>query len=150
MPKQLKAIKHSWNNLKVPYKFNFDLKELNGLITSHQYIGYDVPIDINTPIVSNSNLFESLSEATQVKEIYLGCKEIDDIYPNIKFVSRDFKIKYADFHFKFQIEALDPSFEIEFIKSYRKQILKSIQIEEPKRFDNIEELAKAYLEKLES
>lgn len=148
MPDQLAAIGINWETLKEAYNICCELKELYGVIVSHRYTGFDVPIDQNTPIVSSATLYESIAEAKCIKDIYAGCKEIDEIYPTIKFVKKELICPYADYNFHLDAECLDPLFEIQFIKSYRKQILKSVTSTSQKSFESIPDLAHAYLDEL--
>lgn len=105
---------------KRTYHLSCDLSELKGIIVSHRYTGVDVKIDLQTPIVNTATLNESIAKAKKSKEIYVGCKEIDDIYQTINFVIREIPFDYAGYYFHIEAECLDPLFEIQFMKSYRK------------------------------
>ena len=147
MPDQLSAIRENWQNIKKSYNINVDLKEIKGVVVSHHYLGYDLYIDQNTPIVNASNLYESIAESNSLKEIFLGCKEIDDIYPKIKFIKRELNFDFAKYNFTVEAECLDPRFEILLNKSYKNKVHKDIMSDESRTFNNIRDLAKAYLDK---
>ncbi|MFL8798378.1 MULTISPECIES: hypothetical protein [Clostridioides] len=147
MPEQLSAIKTNWENIKKSYEISVDLMEIQGVIVSHYYLGYDLDIDENTPIVNASNLYESIAESNNLKEVFLGCKEIDDIYPKIEFVERELNFDFAKYNFTVGIECLHPRWEILLNKSYKDQICKKVMYDEPKEFKNLADLAKAYLVK---
>lgn len=150
MPNQLNAISKDWRIIKSTYHIDTDLKELHGVIVSHRYTGYDVAINLNTPIVSAANLYESIAAANNLREIILGCKEIDDIYPTIRFIKKGLHCYFAGYNFNLEIECLDPLFELSFIKSYRKQIYRKVTSTKPKLYDNVSDLAHAYLEELKN
>ncbi|WP_234701936.1 hypothetical protein [Desulfotomaculum nigrificans] len=150
MPDQLNAISENWGNIKSTYRINTELTELHGIIVSHRYLGYDVEIDLQTPIVSAANLYESIAEANNLREVFLGCKEIDDIYPTVRFIRKELSCYFAGYNFNLEIECLDPLFEISLIKSYREQIYRNVTSTKPKSFDNISDLAHAYLEEFKS
>ena len=145
MPDQLSAIRENWKDIKKSYNINIDLKEIQGVIVSHYYLGYDLDIDERTPIVNAPNLYESIAEANSLKKVFLGCKEIDDIYPKIKFIKRELSFDFAKYNFTVEVECLDPRWEILLNKSYKEQVHKSIISDKPKTFNNITDLAKAYL-----
>jgi hypothetical protein len=146
MPDQLEAIRDNWNAIKEKYHIACDLSELHGVIVSHRYTGFDVKIEAQIPIVSSVTLFESIAEAKNLKEIYLGCKEIDDIYPTIHFVGREIPLNFAGYVFHVEMECLDPLFEIEFIKYYRNQIYKNVSTSKQQDYKTIEDLARAYID----
>jgi hypothetical protein len=146
IPEQLLAIEKNWDILKQNYQITTDLKILKGVIVSHHFTGYDVRIDANIPIVSVNTLYESIAEAQSIEEIFNGCKEIDTIYPNIKFVSRDINFLFAGIAFRTKLECLDPAFEVQFIRSYRKMVSKNLVVGRQPQFDNVSDLAKAYIE----
>jgi hypothetical protein len=150
MPDQLNAINKNWGTIKSTYHINTDLKELHGVIISHRYTGYDVEVDLHTPIVSAANLYESIAESNNLREVFFGCKEIDDIYPNIRFIRKELSCRFAGYNFNLEIECLDPLFEISFIKSYRKQIYGNVTSTKPKLFNNVSDLAHAYLDEYKS
>lgn len=148
MPDQLSAITESWNDIKKSYNIGVDLKKIQGIIVSHQYLGYDVEIDIKTPIVDVANLYESIAEANNLEEVFSKCKEIDEIYSKIKFNNKDLKFKFSEYNFTIEAEYLEPLGEIAFIKSYREQVYKNVIQGKKKDFNNPSDLAKAYLESL--
>lgn len=148
MPDQLEAIRESWNTIKETYHIACDLSELHGVIVSHRYTGFDIKIDTQTPIVSSATLYESIAESKNLKDIYLGCKEIDDIYPTVRFVKREIPFDFAGYVFHVETECLDPLFEIQFIKSYRNQIYKNISSRKTQNYNNITELARAYIDQI--
>lgn len=145
MPDQLSAIRENWGNIKKAYNINIDLKEIQGVIVSHYYVGYDLDIDNITPIVNASNLYESIAESNNLKQVFLGCKEIDDIYPKIKFIKRQLNFDFAKYNFTVETECLDPRWEILLNKSYKEQVHEHLISNKPKTFNNISDLAKAYL-----
>lgn len=132
------------------YHVTCNLKELHGIIVSHHYTGVDVEIDCNTPIVSATTLYESIAEAKYFEDIYMGCKEIDEIYPSIRFLKKDLAIDFAGYIFHLQVECLDPMFEVQFIRSYRKKIFKSVSSTRPNSYKNVQDLARAYIDELNS
>ena len=148
MPEQLKAIKESWGDIQKNYNVKADLCKIFGVVVSHRYCGYDVPIDENTPIVSSSTLYESIANASSLEEIYNGCKEVDIIYPNLRFIERMLEFDFERYTFHVNVECLDPILEIEFIKSYRRQIAKGLSSERPDAYNSIQELAKAYIDEI--
>lgn len=147
MPDQLSAIRENWKDIKKSYNINIDLKEIQGVIVSHYYLGYDLEIDERTPIVNGPNLYESIAEANSLKKVFLGCKEIDDIYPKIKFIKRELSFDFAKYNFTVEVECLDPLCEILLNKSYKEQVHKNMISDKPKTFNNSTDLAKAYLAK---
>lgn len=148
MPDQLEAIKSNWETIKQTYHVDCNLSDLHGVIVSHRYMGFDVEIDDKYPIVSSSTLYESIAEAASLKDVYWGCKEIDEIYPTVNFIKRDLPVHFAGFTFHLEAECLDPLFEIQFIRSYRKQISKNVSSNNPSSFKNIDDLAHAYIDAL--
>lgn len=150
MPDQLQAIAENWDAIKKTYYVTCNLKELHGIIVSHHYTGVDVEIDCNTPIVSATTLYESIAEAKCFEDIYKGCKEIDEIYPSIRFLKKDLAIDFAGYIFHLQVECLDPIFEGQFIRSFRKQIFKSVSSTRPNSYENVQDLARAYIDALNS
>jgi hypothetical protein len=150
MPDQLQAITENWDAIKNTYHVTCNLEELHGIIVSHHYTGFDVEIDCNTPIVSATTLYESIAGAQCLKDIYIGCKEIDEIYPSIHFLKKDLAIDFAGYTFHLEVECLDPLFEVQFIRSYRKQIFKSVSSTRPNSYKNVQDLARAYIDELNS
>lgn len=150
MPDQLQAIAENWEAIKETYHVTCNLKELHGIIVSHHYTGVDVEIDCNTPIVSATTLYESIAEAKCFEDIYMGCKEIDEIYPSIRFLKKDLAIDFAGYIFHLQVECLDPMFEVQFIRSYRTKIFKSVSSTRPNSYKNVQDLARAYIDELNS
>jgi hypothetical protein len=149
VPDQLLAIRENWDKLKLAYGIQSDLREIDGVIVSHRYMGYDLEIITGTPIVSSSTLYESIAEAKNIKDVYEGCREIDYIYPSVKFVSTEFGFSFAGFKFNVNLECLDPAFETLFILSQRKQVAKYLSSNTPRSYNNITDLAKAYLKEME-
>ena len=150
MPDQLQAIAENWDAIKNTYHITCNLKELHGIIVSHHYTGFDVEIDCNTPIVSATTLYESIAESQCFEDIYRGCKEIDEIYPSIRFLKKDLSIDFAGYIFHLEVECLDPLFEVQYIRSYRKQIFKAISSTRPNSYKNVQDLARAYIDELNS
>ncbi len=148
MPEQLKAIKESWGEIQKNYDVKTNLNKIFGVIVSHRYCGYDIPIDENTPIVSSSTLYESIAKASSLEEIYNECKEIDVMYPNLRFIERILEFDFDRYRFHINVECLDPILEIEFIKSYRRQIAKGLSSERPDEYNSIKDLAKAYIDEI--
>ena len=148
MPDQLDAIRDNWEILKSTYKFQYNLKELCGIIVSHRYLGYDVPISEITPIVSSPTLYESIAEANTLYEVYKGCREVDEIYPNVKFLSRELVSDFAGYKFHFDVECLEPAFEINFIETCKNRAYREITLDAPKSFQSIKDLAKAYIDQM--
>ncbi|WP_243099369.1 MULTISPECIES: hypothetical protein [Clostridia] len=149
MPDQLEAIKVNWEMLKKQHGILWDLKELYGVIVSHRYTGYNVDVRPETPIVNYSDLFESIAESSCLKEIYLGCREIDELYPKITFIQKEIPIDFAGYTFHLYGEALDPVCEIIVGQSYKKQIYRSLTSTSPTSYKNVQELARAYVDEIE-
>lgn len=149
IPEQLSAIKGNWDKMKAVYGVETDLQEIEGVIVSHRYIGYDFEIVPSIPIVSSSALYESIADAKEISDIYDGCKEIDNIYPTVKFIERDFMFPFAGYNFNIGLECLDPTFEKLFILSQRKQVSKNLNFNAPDSYNSIADLAKAYLGRME-
>nr|WP_158330367.1 hypothetical protein [Brevibacillus laterosporus] len=145
---QLYAIEENWDLIKQRFGVTSDIKVKKAIILSHQYLGKDVEINEDVPIVDPSNFYESIAEAKTIEELYHANKEIDDIYTKIKMISREIDFDYAGFRFALQEECLDPFFEAEFIKSFRKIISDGLDLEEKKVYESHKELAEALLEKL--
>lgn len=146
MPEQLNAITEDWSKLKEQYDLQCDLKKIYGVIVSHRYLGVDVEIRPDTPIVSTSNLFESIAEAQNLEEIYKGCREIDELYPKIDFIKRELPVNYAGYIFHLYGEALNPMCEIIVRESYKKQVIKNLSSSAPTSYSNINDLAHAYID----
>lgn len=146
LPKQLNAISEDWPKLKEQYDLGCDLKEIHGVIVSHRYTGVDVNIIPETPIVSSSVLFESIVEANSLKEIYLGCREIDELYPKIDFVKKEIQVDFAGYTFHLLEECLNPVCEILVKKSYEKQVKKNLESCVPQSYNSIKDLAHAYID----
>lgn len=148
LPEQLNAISADWKKLKKQYSLQYDMNKIYGIIVSHHYTGVDVEIRPDTPIVSSSNLFESISEAKSFKQIYTGCREIDELYPKIDFIQRDFTVNFAGYRFHLFEECLNPMCEIIVRESYKKQIKRNLASSVPTSYSNLKDLAHAYIDKL--
>jgi len=148
MPEQLLAIERNWKELKSKYKIAVDLKLLKGVICSHHYIGYNVRIDSVVPIVNTNTLYQSIAESKTILDIYSGCKEIDSLYPNLRFLKSDINIPFAGIVFSTQLECLDPFFEMQFIFAMREQVSKNLVIGMRPQFHTTLDVAKAYLEQM--
>lgn len=148
MPDQLDAIRDNWEILKSTYKIQCDLKEIHGIIVSHRYLGYDVPISEITPIVSSPTLYESIAESNTLYEVYKGCREVDEIYPNIKFLSRELVSDFAGYKFHLNVECLEPAFEINFIEICKNRAYRELSLNAPQSFQSIKDLAKAYIDQM--
>ncbi|WP_442603978.1 hypothetical protein [Paenibacillus sp. KN14-4R] len=99
---QLYAIEENWDLIKQRFGVTSDIKVKKAIILSHQYLGKDVEINKDVPIVDPSNFYESIAEAKTIAELYHANKEIDDIYTKIKMISREIDFDYAGLglHFK--------------------------------------------------
>lgn len=148
MVDQLNAISEGWEYLKNIYNFDIELREIRGVIGSHQYTGFDVPIDAEIPIVSHTGIFESIAESESVEDIYKGCKEFDILYPNIPLLNDNMVFEYANTKFEIDLEYLDPQYEIEFINSYKKQISDKTKVGERKIYSTITDLAEGYIKSM--
>lgn len=146
MPDQIDAIKQGWDYIKSNYNIDVELVEINGVIASHHFTGFDVNENNEVPITTFTTLHESIIDSTNLKEIYIGCCEHETICSNIKFISKEMLIDYANYKFEVENECLDPAFEIMFIDSYRKQITKKVFNNRPKQYATIADLAKEYME----
>lgn len=146
IPDQLEAISKDWQSLKVQNNLTYDMKEIYGIIVSHHYTGYNVEIRPETPIVSSSNVFESIAEASCIKEVYNGCREIDELYPTITFVKKELPMMFAGYTFHLYEEALNPLCEIVVRESFKKQVWNSLKSTVPISYKNTKELAHAYVD----
>ena len=59
-------------------------------------------------------------------------------------------VDFAGYIFHLEVECLDPLFEVQYIRSYRKQIFKSISSTRPNSYKNVQDLARAYIDELNS
>ncbi len=146
LPDQLYAIKENWDNIKSVHGINSDLESINGIIVSHRFTGFDLDIVQDLPIVSLPALYECIAESGKVSDIYEGCIELDGIYSKVKFVQKHLKFSFAGYDFEVDLDCLDPEFEILFIFSRRKEIAKYINFNEPAIFNNVKDLARAYID----
>lgn len=146
MPDQLSAITENWELIKKVYDVKCNLKNIYGVIVSHHYTGYDISIDQRTPIVDISSLYESIVEAKCLEDVYNGCREIDILYPSIPFLKRELVVDFAGYTFHFEVECMDPRWEMPFALSYRRQIYKSVNSKRPREYKTLKDLAHAYLE----
>jgi len=146
---QLYAIEENWDLIKQRFGITSEIKTKKAIIISHQYLGKDVEINKDVPIVDPSNFYESIAESSTIEELYHSNKEIDDIYTSIKMIHREINFKYAGFHFVLHEECLDPHFETEFMKSYRKIVFEGLDLGEQVTYESHKELAEALLRKLE-
>lgn len=147
---QLYAIEENWDLIKDRYGIETDLKIKKAIILSHQYLGRDVEIHEEVPIVDISTFYESLANSGTIEELYLANKEIDDVYSNISIKSRELILDFAGYKFPRELEYLDPQFETELIKSFRKIVWEGIDLNGNKGYKSIEEYASALLEKLQA
>lgn len=143
---QLYAIEENWSLIKERYGIETEFKTKKAIILSHQYLGRDVEIHEGVPIVDVSTFYESLAKSGTIEELYLANKEIDDIYSSIYMRNYEIVIDFAGYKFPRELEYLDPQFESEFIKLFRKQVSKGIDLNQDKSYKSIEEYAKALLE----
>ena len=147
LPKQLDAIRNDWGKLKKQYDLPYDLLKLYGVIVSHYYTGVDVEIRSETPIVNSAILFESIVEAKSLEDIYVSCREIDELYPQIKFIQKELVVDFAGYKFHLYGECLDPMCEILVTQSYKRQVKKDLMSFMPTSYDNIQDLAQAYIDR---
>lgn len=148
-PDQLYAIQENWELIKSRYSIQTEIKSLKALILSHNYLGKDVEINPEIPIVDTTNFFESLATSLTVEELYQLNKEIDYIFTNLPIIRMPIDFNFSGYTFNLEMEILDPKFEIEYLKSYRKVVFNNIDLDEQTVFRSIEEHAKALLEKLQ-
>lgn len=148
MPAQLLAIRNGWEKLKHQYGFEADLHKLNGVIVSHRYLGYDIEIEENTPIISAANLYEDIASANEFSQLFDLCREIDTVYSKAKFVNRPLSFQYGNYSFEVDVECFDPAFEILLRASFLKQVDKNLNDERPVKYHSVSELAAAYLDTL--
>lgn len=148
MPEQLKAISENWSFIKERYNISTNMNQLNGIIVSHQYVGCNVKLDENIPLVDTPTLFESISNANTIEEIYNECKETDYLHSTIKLINQDIEFSYSKYKFNLELEALDPSFEMVFREEYKKTIYKSINLNKREQHDNIHDVAQEYLNRM--
>lgn len=149
IPDQLEAISEDWDKIKAKYNLACDLKKIYGIIVSHRYTGVDVEIKPETPIVSSSDLFESIAEAKSLEDIYFGCREIDELYPKIEFIEKELLVNFAGYRFHLYEECLNPLCEILVTATYKKQVEKNIEYTTPTSYKSIEDLAHAYIDQMQ-
>lgn len=147
IPKQLNAISEDWERLKKQYNLQCNLSKIYGVIVSHYYTGVDVEINPETPIVSSSDLFESIAEAKSLKDIYNGCREIDELYPKIDFIQSKFAVNFAGYNFHLYEECLNPLCEILVKESFKNQVKRTLTSPEPAAYSNLHDLAHAYIDR---
>lgn len=147
IPKQLNAISEDWEKLKKKYNLQCNLNKIYGVIVSHYYTGVDVEIKPETPIVSSSDLFESIAEAKSLKDIYYGCREIDELYPKIDFIQSEFTVNFAGYKFHLYEECLNPICEILVKESFKNQVKKTLTLPGPASYSNLQDLARAYIDR---
>ncbi len=148
MPQQIEAIKYGWSKLQEIYDFDIENKDIEGIISSHHYTGFDVEIDPKFPIVTYTDIYEGIVKAETMEDIYKICKSNDLIYPTIPLISKKQDFNFSNYVFEVELECLHPKFEIDFLKSYRKEVKNGLQIEESDNYKSVSELAKAYIEAL--
>ena len=81
LPKQLEAIEMDWEKIKAVYDISCNITSIQGMIVSHNYTGVNVPIEKGRPIVRTVDLISSIVSKDSLKDIYMDCCEIDNIYP---------------------------------------------------------------------
>ncbi|OSY02076.1 hypothetical protein BTJ45_01139 [Bacillus mycoides] len=147
---QLHAIEANWDLIKERCGIETKINSKKAIIVSHHYLGRDVEIHEEVPIVDISTFYESISDSNTVEELYLVNKEIDDLYSNINIKSREVILNYAGYKFSREFEYLDPRYEIELINSLKRFTLQDIDLTSDKGYQNVEEYAKALLDKLQA
>ncbi|MED1724737.1 hypothetical protein [Brevibacillus parabrevis] len=145
---QVEAIKYNWEIIKQRFGISTDIKEIECIILSHQYLGNNVEINSKVPIVNPQNLYESLAESNSVKEFYKSNKEIDEIYNSIKIKSSDINFEYSTFNFSLKTEVLDPEFEMLYLSAYRKNIMKTVNLNRKSIFQSTEEAVETLFKEL--
>lgn len=153
LPKQLKAIESDWSNIKRNHDINCNIKHLYGIIMSYEYTGLNVEIHPEYALVNTNIFYESLGLAKNLKELFMECKDIDNVYKEAKIIRRPFKFKFGEYTFETEIECFNPEFEILLKKSQYNQaqnIIKfSDKIDLNNSMDNFESAIKLMLEELE-
>lgn len=147
---QIDAIRHNWDLIKHRFDVKTNLNRIESIILSHHYVGYDVEVHESVPIVNTQGMFESIGESNSIQELYESSKEYDQIYSSIKMINKNIEFEFAGYKFELKMEALDPKFETLFLRSYRKNIVNSINFEENKIFNNIEDYSRALLTKIQN
>jgi desulfoferrodoxin (superoxide reductase-like protein) len=130
LPKQLKAIESDWSNIKRIYDINCDIKHLYGIILSYEYTGLDVEIHPEYALVNTNIFYESLGFATNLRELFVECKDTDNVYQKAKIIGRPFEFKFGEYTFETEIECFDPRFEILLKKSQYNQATNIIKFSE--------------------
>ncbi|WP_337983464.1 hypothetical protein [Lysinibacillus sp. C5.1] len=148
MPDQLLAIKEGWGILQKNYGVITQCRAIKGIVLSHSYLGKDVEIDEETPIVNVTNFFESLAESNTIEELYLSNKSIDDIYNSLVMEQHEMKFSYAKYEFNYNSSIISPIYEQKFLESYRKIVFNNIELDAKDMFTSLEEHAKAILDKM--
>jgi Holliday junction resolvase-like predicted endonuclease len=147
---QLEAIRYNWDLIKHRFDVKTNLNRIESIILSHHYVGYDVEVHESVPIVNTQGMFESIGESNSIEELYETSREYDQIYSSIKMTSRNIEFEFAGYKFDLEMEVLDPKFEAMFLRSYRNIIMDSIDFEESKIFNNIEDYSRVLLTKLQN
>lgn len=148
-PDQLYAIQENWELIKQRYSVQTEIKSLKAIILSHNYLGKDVEINTEIPIVNTTNFYESLANSSTVEELYQSNKEIDYVYTSLPIIRKPIDFNFAGYTFNLELEIIDPIFEMEYLKSYRQIVFNNIDLDERAVFRSIEEHAQALLEKLQ-
>lgn len=148
IPQQLEAIKNDWDKIKIQYGIPYNINEIYGVIVSHRYTGVDVEIRPDTPIINTYSIFQSIVESSHLKEVYLKCKEIDELWPKVYFVKKDMSTYFAGYHFHITLECMDPQCEIIANRLLNQQVAKNIRQGEIKYFDETKEAVRAYVDKM--
>jgi hypothetical protein len=148
-PDQLYAIQENWELIKQRYGVKSEIKSIKAIILSYNYLGKDVEINADVPIVDITNFYESLAQSNTIEELYYSNKLIDYIYTEIPIISKKICFEFAGYEFDLDFEIIDPIYEIEFLKSYRKTVFSNIDLDERTVFKSIEEHAQALLNKIQ-
>lgn len=149
IPEQLEAIKNDWESIKQIYSISYNLKELHGVIVSHFYTGFDVPISESFPIINFSNLYENIAESKDLKELYLNCKEIDIIFKDIDLIKKKTNFNFAGYKFVIDIEFPEKNSEKLFKNNIKRQMENFVfSPRSRKKYENISDLAKECLEEI--
>lgn len=111
MPKQLQDLKSNWNHIKQQHNLKSNITSLNGIITSYDYFGIDVPTNSIYPIINRHMLYKSIINSSNIKDIFIKCKlQEKSLYvPIIK--DELFEFEFAGITFTASIPSINNEFK---------------------------------------
>lgn len=135
---QIEAIEYNWQTIKQRFNVRSDIKKIECIILSHQYLGNNVEINSQVPIVNLQNFYESIAESNSIEELYNSNLELDEIYSSIKMISSNVNFEYACHNYSLKMETFDPIFEMLYLSAYKKNIMETIHFNQENNFKTIE------------